>query len=248
MLDARRYIGSALAESPSGRLGPLTLPSLLHDVCEERNTGVLSVKDGEIEKSIFIEKGHIVFARSNDREDRLVSLLIKRGMISLKGAEEAARISLETGKRLGGVLVERHAIRPQDLTWGVREQVKEIVISLFRWTRGTYDMTFGPLPSNEVITLKMSTEDLILEGIKGIDEWVRIQLAVGGLETRYQVSPRLDELGRLMTLTLDEWTLLSRCEAPVSLAQLCDTSPMKNFDVCRLVWAFTIGGLLKRLT
>jgi uncharacterized protein DUF4388 len=248
MADAKTYVGSALVESPTGRLGPLTLPSLIHDVCEEKNTGVLSVRDGETEKSIYVEKGRIVFARSNDMEDRLGSLLIKRGMVSLAAMEEAVASSQATGKRLGGALVEGHHIRPQDLTWGVREQVKEIVVGLFRWTRGTYEIAIGPLPTEEVITLKMSTGDIILEGVKGIHEWVRIQLAVGGLSTNYQVSPRLDELGRTMTLSLDEWTLLSRCEAPVPLQLLCETSPLKDFDVCRLVWAFTVVGLLKRLT
>jgi len=247
MPDAKISTRSAVGEAPAGRLGPLTLPSLLHDVCEEKNTGVLSVREGETEKSVYIDKGRIVFARSNDMEDRLGSLLIKRGMVSLQDMDVAVRIAQETKKRLGGVLVEKHAIRPQDLTWGVREQVKEIVVGLFRFTRGSYEMTFGPLPSDELITLKMSTGDIILEGVKGVSEWIRIQLAVGGLETRYQVSPRLDELGRTMNLSLDEWTLLSRCEGAVPLVTLLEASPMKNFDVCRLVWAFAVVGLLKRL-
>jgi len=246
MLDGKMYDGKTLLESPAGRLGPLTLPSLIHDVCEERNTCVLSVRDGAIEKSIYVDTGRIIFARSNDQEDRLGSLLIKRGMVSFKNMEEAVAVSQATGKRLGGSLVEMHLIRPQDLTWGVREQVKAIVAGLFNWTRGSYAISLGPLPSEEVITLKMSTGDIILEGVKGITEWIRIQLAVGGLQTRFQVSPRLDEMGRSMNLSLEEWTLLSRCEEAVTLESLCETSPMKDFDVCRLVWAFTVVGMLQR--
>jgi hypothetical protein len=124
--------------------------------------------------------------------------------------------------------------------------VKAIVVGLFGWTRGTYDIELGPLPSDEVITLKMSTGDVILEGVKGISEWIRIQLAVGGLSASYQVSPRLDELGRSMSLSLEEWTLLSRCEAPVTIESLCESSPMKDYDVCRLVWAFAVVGMLQR--
>ncbi|MBI3450845.1 MAG: DUF4388 domain-containing protein [Acidobacteria bacterium] len=246
--DVKTFVGSALVEAPAGQLGPLTLPSLIHDVCEEKNTGYLAVRDGDIEKSVYVDSGGIVFARSNDKEDRLGSLLIKRGMVSARQMEQAVRAAQESGKRLGGVLVERHTIRPQDLTWGVREQVKEIVVGLFSWTHGTYAMHFGPLPSDEVITLKMSTGDIILEGVKGIGEWIRIQLAVGGLDARYQVSPRLDEMGRTMNLSLDEWTLLSRCEQAVELGVLCEVSPMKDFDVCRLVWAFTVVGMLNRLS
>jgi len=245
MLDARASATAVL--ETEGRLGPLTFPSLIHDLCEEKHTGVLAARDGEIEKSIFIEKGRIVFGKSNDTDDRLGSLFLRRGMVHLRDMEEAVEISKQTGQRLGGVLVQKGHIRAQDLVDGVRDQVKEIAVSLFHWTRGSYEMAVGHLPSREVITLKMSTGDVIMEGIKRIESWTRIQAAVGHLETHYQVSPRLDELGRSINLTLEEWTLLSRCEGPATLADLCEASPMKDFDVCRLVWAFTVVGMLSRL-
>jgi len=246
MLDGRRVSATHVVEA-EGRLGPLTLPSLVHDICEEKNTGVLAVRDGDIEKAVFIEKGRIVFAKSNDKNDRLGTLILRRGMVSLRDMVAAGEISKQTGQRLGGVLVERGNIRPQDLVAGVRDQVKEITVSLFHWSRGTYEMKVGPLPSNEVITLKMSTGDIILEGLKRVDSWSRIELAVGSPETRYQVDPRVDELSRDVTLSLEEWTLLSRCEGPVMLGLLCEASPMKDYDVCRLVWALNVVGMLKRL-
>ena len=95
--------------------------------------------------------------------------------------------------------------------------------------------------------MKMSTGDMILEGVKRIESWSRIKLAVGDLETMYQVSPKLQELGKEMSLSLDEWTFLSRCEGPISLQQLCQASALKDFEVCRLVWAFHVVGLLNRL-
>ena len=231
----------------AGRLGPLTFPSLIHDICEDRNTGVLTIRDGEAEKSLCIDKGRIVFARSNDKDDRLGALLIRHGMLRFADMEAAAKISSETGQRLGGVLVARQVIRPQDLVWGVREQVKEIVTGFFLWTRGSYEMALGVLPSDEVITLKMSTGDIVLQGVKRIESWTRIQLAVGGLDARYKVGTRIEEIGRTMSLSLEEWTLLSRCEGPVTIQYLCEATPMKDFDVCRLVWALTVVGMLARL-
>jgi hypothetical protein len=247
MLDARIETATPEPGTASGRLGPLTFPSLIHDLCEEKHTGVLTVRDEDHEKAVYLDAGRIVFARSDDMDDRLGALLVRRGMIRLRDLEEASEVSARTGRRLGGVLVEAQKIRPQDLVWGVREQVKEIVTSLFLWTRGAYEMAIGPLPSDEVITLKMSTGDVVLEGVKRIDSWTRIHLAVGGLDTRYRVGPRIEELGRSMSLSLDEWTLLSRCEGPVPLAHLCEATPMKDFDVCRLVWALTVAGMLSRI-
>jgi len=234
-------------DSRTGELGPLTIPSLIHSLCDDRTTGILTVKDAEIEKQVYVERGRIVFATSNLHDDRLGSLLFKKGTIPLKEIETASAICNKTGKRLGGILVERQVIRPQDLIWAVREQVKEIVVGLFFWTRGSYFFASGPFSAEEVITLKMSTGDMVLEGVKRIESWSRVKLAVGGMKTRYQTTPRLEEVGRTMTLSLEEWTLLSRCEGAIKLEELCGISSLKDFDVCRLVWAFNIVGILTRL-
>lgn len=246
MTDRSQSDSTAVVDSAQGQIGPLTFPSLIHDICEEQATGVLTLLDGEREKAVYIEEGRIVFARSNSLDDRLGSLFIRRGLITLRQMEDGSKLSVETGQRFGGCLVSKGFVRPQDLVAGVREQVKEIVVSLFNWTEGCYDMVHGPLPSKELITLRMATSDMILEGVKRIESWSRIKMAVGGLDTVYSVSPRLEELGRSMNLSLEEWTFLSRCEGPVALDRLCGASSMKDFDVCRLVWAFSVVGMLKR--
>jgi hypothetical protein len=248
MFDPSSESATALLEDSQGKLGLLTLPSLIHDVCDEQHTGILTVRDDDHEKTVFIESGRIVFAQSNDLDDRLGTLFLKKGMVGLSDIESAATEAMATGQRMGGVLVQMQAIRPQDLVSGVREQVMEIVTGLFTWTKGSYETNFGPLPGKEVITLKMSTGDMVLEGVRRINSWSRIKLAVGDLETMYQVSPRLQELGQQMNLSLDEWTFLSRCEGPISLQQLCEASALKDFEVCRLVWAFSVVGLLNRLS
>jgi hypothetical protein len=247
MIDPAPATETAVLESRWGDLGLLTFPSLIHNICDERITGILRVMDSEVAKSIYVDRGRVVFATSDLPEDSLGGLLIRRGTIPLRELSAATRVSEETGRGLGGILVERQILRPQDLIWAVREQVKEIVVGLFDWTRGQYRFDCGPYPEDAVITLRMSTGDIVLEGVRRIDCWERIQLAVGSSRTRYQSTPRLEEIARTMNLSLEEWMLLSRCEAPVSLVELCDGSSLKDIDICRLVWTFTIVGVLTRL-
>ena len=145
-----------------GKIGPTTLPSLLHTICSAHHTGTLTVSDGKRIKRLFTEEGRIVFAGSNDPDERLGALYLREGMIGLKALQEALSVSLAEKKRLGTVLVQNKAIRAQDLVWGVTEQVKGIVLELFQWTSGEYLFEPGPLASKEVITLKMLTPDLLL--------------------------------------------------------------------------------------
>jgi len=228
----------------TGRIGPLTLPTLIRSLYAQKQTGTLLLRHDEISKTLYLDSGRVVFATSTDPQDRLGQLYLRRGMISLPALKQAASASSAEKKRLGTVLVQMKAIRPQDLVWGVTEQVREMVIGLFQWTRGEYIFKDGLLPSNEVITLKMSTSDLLMSGIKSIQVWARIEAAVGDLDTRFLTSPRIEDLAKEMTLTLDEWTLLSRCESGATLGQMCEESPLPDFDVCRLIWAFIVVGLL----
>ncbi len=233
-----------------GHIGPLTLPALIHALCGEKLTGTLIVSDtmrnDPVSRTLYFDSGGVVFATSTDPEDRLGILFLRQGMISLSTLTQAADASGAQGKRLGTILVQKKAIRPEDLVWGVAEQVKRMIVGLFSWTRGEYAFTSGPLPSNEVITLKMPTGDLIMNGIKSVESWSRISAAVGGLSTRYATSPAFAKLARGLTLGLEEWTLLSRCESGATLGRICEESPLKDFEVCRLIWAFMVVGLLNK--
>ncbi|HZI93205.1 MAG TPA: DUF4388 domain-containing protein [Patescibacteria group bacterium] len=227
-----------------GPVGPLTLPFLIQDLCGRLKTGTLALKDETGTKTLYLDSGRVVFAASSDTNDRLGQLFLRRKMIRLKTLMDAASTAAEQNRRIGAVLVQMKAIRPQDLIWGVTEQVRQMVVGLFQWTRGEYAFSEGILPSDEVITLKMHTGDLIMSGIKSIESWSRIEAAVGDLDTRYAASPRQQDLAKELTLSLEEWTLLSQCESGATLGEIAEQSSLGDFEVCRLIWAFMVVGLL----
>jgi hypothetical protein len=235
-----------------GEIRSYTLPSLLFGVTQTRETGVLKFEQLTLSqkmtvKTIYIQEGRAVFATSTDREDRLGQVLLRRGVVSLERILTGIERSLAEKKRLGTVLVEEGWIRPIDLVAGVTDQVSEIIYSLFQWTEGVFSFALGDLPTREIITLQMSTPNLILEGIRRVQSWYRIREAIGGLDTRYQTSPGLKELTSEMKLSLEEWTLLSLCDEPISLREVCARSPLKDFDICRLLWAFLAAGVLRKI-
>lgn len=229
-----------------GDVGPLTIPTLMQEAAGSRTTGTLSLTDGPISKLLYLQDGNVIFAASTDPDDRLGGLFLRQGKISLAALDEAAAISLGNGERLGAALVRQKAIRPQDLIWGVTEQVRTTVIGLFGWTRGEYLLARGAIPSREVITLRMSTPDLIMAGIKSIESWPRVEAAIGGASSYYVATARLNELAGTMDLSLEEWILLAQCEAGATVGQLCASATLPDFITCRLLWAFSVVGLVAR--
>ncbi len=103
------------------------------------------------------------------------------------------------------------AIRARDLIEGVSDQVRGIICSLVAWENGTYDFEEGPLPSREVIVLRISTADLLMDGIRRVERWSRIRSAIGDLSQRYALSQNAAAIMSSLPLDKDEFGWYEEC-------------------------------------
>lgn len=229
-----------------GTLDEVGLPEILRPIVRARQTGVLRFTRGKIAKTVYISEGRLIFATSTDSDDRLGEMLLRKGMISYRALEESV-LGIQVGKRQGTILVESGAIKSKDLIEGVMEQVQEIIYSLFRWHEGDYEFVQGDLPSREVIVLRMSTADLIMEGIRRVPSWSRIRKAVGGLEQLYALSPEAPALTTGMALGKDEVNLVATIDGAVTIEEICGAARQSDFLVCRTVWGLWAAGVLDRV-
>ncbi len=230
-----------------GALSNTTFPSLVYSILRRADTGVLTIQNLGVEKSLYIRDGRPLFASSTDPEDRLGNLYLKKGRVTLAGMLAATDQSNAQKKRLGTVLVEMSLIKPQDLVEGVLEQVRLIILSLFQWTQGRYKYTPGPLPTDEVITLKLNADRTILEAVRGIERWERVWEAVGPLDARYDLAKGIEERVKALGLSAGDAAALALLDRPKTLQELCGTGTMSDFDLCRLLWALKTLGLVKRV-
>jgi hypothetical protein len=198
-----------------------------------------------VEKSVRIQDGRLVFASSSSQDDRLGELLLRRGRITLDQYVEAGR-GIRKGKRLGTVLVEMGALDAKELVKVVVDHTQEIIYGAFQWTEGLYHLTETTDPA-EPIVLRLSTPDIILEGIRRIDRWSRIERAVGSLETRYDRVDGYDAVLKQMTLSPDKLALLTALSGVDDVGTICRRSTLPHFDVCRTLWAFRVIGVVRRL-
>jgi hypothetical protein len=228
-----------------GRLEGISVPDLLWALCRRKVTGVLRISRGESRKSVYFEEGRIVFASSGDPDDRLGELLLREGLVSLERLESAVE-SLGDGKRLGTVLVEAGDLSAGNLVKGVLLQVKLIVLDLFGWEAGTYGFEEGPLPTDEVITLGMSTGELLLEGVRRSRSFVWLRGKVGPPRTRYRLAEGWE--GTLEGLALSEGERMVRTrleQGPETVAGLCDELYLSNFEIYQALCGFRILGAIR---
>jgi uncharacterized protein DUF4388 len=229
-----------------GSLAARDFAELVLDLYEQCFSGLLILSSGGVGKSLTLQDGRMVFASSTATDDRLGELLLRRGRISLRQFADAGS-ALAPGKRLGTVLVEQGVLSAKDLVKTVVEQVQEIIYGSFQWTEGQYRLNEGGT-SAESITLNISTPDLILEGIRRIDSWTRIDRAVGGLAAKFDRVPDYEDKLRGVTLGPEKLALLTYLTQPRTVEQICDASSLPDFEACRALWGYRVVGVVRRLS
>jgi curved DNA-binding protein CbpA len=223
-----------LSEIPlSGRLRDTKFPTLLRFLQRNKKTGMLNVHRNDLDKSIYLKNGDIVFATSKYPDDRLGEMLLKTGKITLDQYETSVKLLKQTGKRQGTILVEQGFIIPKDLFQAVAHQVKEIILSLFTWIDGDYLFSEGDLPSEEVITLRMSTARLIYEGVHRIQDWTRLRRELPPLSLSLQITT--DPLVLFQDLELDPSSrqLISLIDGNKTIEELFRQSALSAFETLK---------------
>jgi hypothetical protein len=112
----------------------------------------------------------------------LGQFLLRNGKITAEQYEESRR-RVTPQLRHGKLLVQMGAISPKDLWWGVKNQVLEIIYSLFGWKDGEfafYDSTEDL--AQERIVIQLNTSSVIMEGIRRLDEAARIREKIPNLD------------------------------------------------------------------
>lgn len=229
-----------------GSLEQTGIPEVLRSLLRPKRTGVLRFTRRKVVKTVYLSGGRLIFATSTDPDDRLGEMLLRKGRISYRALEQSVR-AMHAGKRQGTLLVENGTIRSKDLVEGVTEQVQEIIYSLFAWDEGSWEFVPGDLPSREVIVLRMSTADLVMEGTRRIQAWSRIRAGVHGLEQRYALAPDSSSTLAALTLHRDELALLAALDGVMTLEDICAAARQSDFGVCRTVLGLWATSVLDRI-
>jgi len=158
------------AQMLRGKIEPLALIDVLAYVARLDESGILNVSNEGVEKSVIVHKGNIVFARSNQKADRLGDMLLNRGDITQAEYDSASVLIRQRGYRHGRSLVEIGAITPRLLWRAIQEQIRMIVYSVIPWHSGSFEFVHQELKQKEQITLELPIMELLTDVIRHYDD------------------------------------------------------------------------------
>jgi hypothetical protein len=220
-------------------IATLPLAAVLNALHDAGKSGLLRYARRDHAKTVYLHRGEVVFASSNQRVDRLGECLLRAGVLSLDQLREAER-RFQPPERFGKVLVERGFLTPRELWNGVKYQVEEIVRSLFSMPSGTVWFWEGEVQPDNVVRLSLETSRLVAEGLQRSEE-LRKFLAVLG-DPRVRLA-RID--GFEATLAGSERAIADAIGVGRAFTEVCDALDLDSESAARSVQLLRLVGAVK---
>lgn len=160
-------MGSAL----SGKLEELGLDDILQIITVSRRTGILTLRSRGRESVLQLRDGLVVRAASTGFQQSLGEMLVRKGAIDADLVRDALVFQQHEGfrERIGSILHHRYQLDLQLIEQTVREQMANVVLTLFSWHEGSYDFE----PCEEIETVDAAYLDplqLMLEQGGSLDQ------------------------------------------------------------------------------
>ena len=148
-----------------GELAEIDLPILMGHIFADGTTGRLRIWQEPVEKNVYFEAGLPVMAASNDVADRMLAMLVREQVVSPQQQGEVEKIIDATGRKVGAVLVDMGLLRSDELLPAVRRHYESIILTLFGWTTGRWQMEPGMIAGPDRTRLLRHPAALVREGL-----------------------------------------------------------------------------------
>lgn len=227
-----------------GDLKQTALPEMLAVIHQMRVSGVVEAVCGEFSKKIFLENGYVVHASSSDLADSLGGFLRRTGRLS-DGQFQTAMNKRDGKRRLGELLIEQGVLSPALVFDAIREHVENIIWSLFSWEEGDVTFRLGEPDLTGAVRIQIPVRQVILQGIKRAANAKSLVQRMGGRESLFEPHFRFEDLIEV-ALSDEEYALLALVDGQKSLYDLCTKGPLAAADNARLLYAFSVLGLIRR--
>jgi hypothetical protein len=230
-----------------GDLGTSPVAEVLQTVHHYKVPGVLSVVKKGVEKKIFVWGGDVIFATSGDRADSLGDYLLRLKRISQEEFDRSVELLLSSfgAKRHGDILVEMGVLTATELFQIVQAQVRDIVYSVFVWEEGEVSFTVGKYRTEELVQLSIPIRQMVLEGVKAMEDVKRLVNVLGPSWTIFAPSFVPAEIGDV-GLSPAEIRFLEQVDGARTLRELISSGPGDSPLNAKLMYAFFTLKLVSR--
>lgn len=233
--------------TPPDEIGDLQQNSiifLLRKLYQEKLSGYLVCTTEGMTKTVFLDKGLVIFASSNITSERLGEFLLSTGRITQEDFNQASELMKRKRIRFGSALVKIGVIKQTDLHLLVIEQVSSIVYSLFNWTEGEYKF-WQKNPPEEEIKISLSYSEIILQGLQRLENTSLLKSWVGDFSRKLCVTTDSDKLYKSVRLDPKQAFVVSRIDRPMSVEEIITMGGLPETEILKTVYGLLSVGVVE---
>lgn len=229
-----------------GNLRDFSTTQLLNLINLARKTGTLTITSKGSAAQICFKEGKLIYAALGGHDGHLADMLHKTGKLT----EEQARTIREhsanqTDRALGQMLINAGHVTQNDVLQAVRVHMLDIVYRMFGWAEG--DFRFEPTlaVAQDRITVPVDLENVIMEGSRRLKEFERLQDELPNLDMALRFTDRPDTRLRNISLSVEEWRVVSFINPRNSIRQIAQFNNMSDFQIRKIVYGMLQAGLVE---
>jgi len=138
-------------------------------------------------------------------------------------------------------------ITRKDLEDVVRQQVEDVIYDLLRWETGNFKFYENKFPTQEDVTINISTENLILESVRRLDEMEQIQNKLPPFDTVIGLALTETRRTKDVALEAEEWNVLTLVNSRRDIRRIIEESRLGKLETMRRLAGLLLAGLVEQV-
>lgn len=229
-----------------GNLQDFSITQLLNLINVAQKTGTLVVERSPEQVFISFREGKLSYARDGAVGVGLTMVLYRAR--KLNAAQVRAineRAGTMSDQELGLLLINSNYLTQQEILTSLQAHYLDMLYRLFTWGEGLFHFDNDLLPPTDKITVRISLENIIIEGTRKVRERDQLQDEIPSLEMALKFSERPGVNLKNLNLSADEWKVISFINPKNTIHQIAKTTNKNEFEIRRIVYSFLQAGLVE---
>jgi hypothetical protein len=218
---------------------------ILRELLTKRATGRLRAQSPVARRTLYFDRGRLVFASSTASAEQLGEVLVDQGKLKPEALRDALK-DVTPDRKLGSILVERGYVEASDLVAGLREQVKRIVLQLFEEDEGLFGFQPSETRNDSIINLNLRTEEMLGESVGKVSNPRSLVRSLGSMDGRLELNGHFQAAGKLAPTEPYKLLLSFMHHSRMTVRELCSRSSLPAIDTCRFLTLLIALGYVEK--
>lgn len=229
-----------------GNLSDFPLIQILNLVNLAKKSGALMIQISGEGTIIYFQNGKLCCAQYADEDNSLVAILYRKKKLSRKQSElirkKAGRI---TDKQLGLMLVNSGYLSQIVILQCLKDYYLSIVHRYLTESQGTFEFISAQNPPLNRITVRMSLENVIVEGTRQLHESQVLQDEIPSLEMAAKFKSQTGVTIQKLQLSVQEWKVVKYITPKNSFKQIAHANHMNDLEIRRVIYTLLQAGVIE---